>query len=362
MAERGNRSLRAADQSLGPAILGMLGLFRRRRALPDAPRRIGLLCVGALGDLLLFSSVIPALRARFPAAEVVTFGSDGNAAIAAMLDLGTFVRLPITRPDQAARAIRAAGCDLLIDSTQWANLPPILAALSGAATVGFATSGARRRSHDRTAPHSNAIHEIENFRNLARLTGAGEFAAPALRLDAKHHEAAARVASGDYAVIHAWPAGTRSELKAWANENWAAVAAHLAGRGLDVVLTGGPADLAASAGLAQAIGARARVIDTAGRLRLPETAALLAGARVNLSVNTGVMHIAAAVDRPLIALHGPTNPRRWGPISARAIDIAPPGEGCGYLNMGFEYPEAPPDCMGRIRPETVIAAIETALS
>jgi len=87
-------------------------------------------------------------------------------------------------------------------------------------------------------------------------------------------------------------------------------------------------------------------------------------ARATVSVNTGIMHMAACCDAPVVGLHGPTNPLRWGPLTARAHNHAPQGMGCGYLNLGFEYPALPPDCMGAIAPEDVIAstlrALETA--
>jgi ADP-heptose:LPS heptosyltransferase len=61
------------------------------------------------------------------------------------------------------------------------------------------------------------------------------------------------------------------------------------------------------------------------------------------------MHLAALLDVPMVALHGPTNPQRWGPLG-RAAAVAGPGPecGCGFLNLGFEYPASPPACMERI--------------
>jgi ADP-heptose:LPS heptosyltransferase len=81
-----------------------------------------------------------------------------------------------------------------------------------------------------------------------------------------------------------------------------------------------------------------------------------------VSVNTGIMHISALLERPTLALHGPTNPRRWGPLGKTAVVIGPGPEcGCGYLNLGFEYPRSPPDCMARISVEEVLARLGTML-
>jgi ADP-heptose:LPS heptosyltransferase len=90
-----------------------------------------------------------------------------------------------------------------------------------------------------------------------------------------------------------------------------------------------------------------RIRNRAG-LSLAATAALLAKARLVVSVNTGVMHLAAAVGVPLIALHGPTSARRWGPVGPRAIALESPCDGCGYLDLGFEYSRQPRHCMNAI--------------
>ena len=46
--------------------------------------------------------------------------------------------------------------------------------------------------------------------------------------------------------------------------------------------------------------------------------------------------MAAATGVPLVALHGPSSPHRWGPVSKNAIVVEPPLRGCGFLNLGFE--------------------------
>jgi len=64
---------------------------------------------------------------------------------------------------------------------------------------------------------------------------------------------------------------------------------------------------------------------------------------------------------PMVAIHGPTSPKRWGPVSERAIAIRSPLPGCGYLDLGFEYPKRPPECMKAISFETVLEACIEAI-
>jgi heptosyltransferase I len=87
-------------------------------------------------------------------------------------------------------------------------------------------------------------------------------------------------------------------------------------------------------------------------------AGVLMRARVVVSVNTGVMHLAAIVGAPTVALNGPNRNGRWGPVGTRAIGVESPGEGCGYLHLGFEFDGQATDCMERITVERVVQAVE----
>ena len=85
---------------------------------------------------------------------------------------------------------------------------------------------------------------------------------------------------------------------------------------------------------------------------------VLLQSRLVISVNTGVMHLAAILGAPTISLNGPTNNDRWGPVGPRAVGIQSPGEGCGYLHLGFESCNGVTDCMERITVDMVLAAVD----
>ena len=106
---------------------------------------------------------------------------------------------------------------------------------------------------------------------------------------------------------------------------------------------------------------RYRMHNAAG-LNLRATASLLAHASLMVSVNTGIMHLAAAMNVPLVALHGPTSARRWGPLGPRAVALESPCEGCGYLDLGFEYKRQPRHCMDAISYRTVREACDRVLN
>jgi heptosyltransferase-2 len=118
--------------------------------------------------------------------------------------------------------------------------------------------------------------------------------------------------------------GARWPTKRWPVERFAAAAQELAAaRGAAVVVLGGAEDRP----LAQALcrGLRVPVLDCTGTLTLMHTAALLERCRVLLSNDSGLMHMAAALRVPVVAVFGPTV-QEFGfyPFQARAHVISTP--------------------------------------
>ena len=122
-----------------------------------------------------------------------------------------------------------------------------------------------------------------------------------------------------YAVLHPFP---KFSYKMWPRENWVALANELGRRGFQVVLTGGP-DIEEQ----QYVNGIAQISDAAnlcGMLTLAQTADLLSRAALFVGPDTSVTHIAASVGIPTIALFGPSNPVKWGPWPANhARDESP---------------------------------------
>ncbi|WP_214409729.1 glycosyltransferase family 9 protein [Sphaerisporangium fuscum] len=102
----------------------------------------------------------------------------------------------------------------------------------------------------------------------------------------------------------------------WPAERFAEVARAMAAEGLPVVVTGSRRERP----LALLVGTRARLNPRrvlAGRTSLAELCALVAGARLVVSAETGVAHLATAYDTPSVVIFGPESPARCGPPADR---------------------------------------------
>ena len=362
-SERGNRLKRIVDLAVGSPLLGVLGLLRRRRPLPQEVGTLGLCMFGVIGDTLLAASIVPDLKRAFPFARLVAFISKANRGVISLLDgFDEVVVVPITRPLAAAAIMRRYSLDVLIDIGQWARISALISRVARARfTVGFKTPRQWRHfAFDAVVEHSPVLHEIDNFRSLLRGVGLTGHSLPrfepALLADIR------TPSEHSYVVLHPWASGYRSELREWPEDRWTQLANLVLEWGHDIVVTGGPEDAGRAAALVDRIGGGARVSSLAGKTSLRDTAVVLGRAAAVVSVNTGIMHLAALLGAPVVALHGPTNANRWGPVGSTAAVVGPgPESGGGFLNLGFEYPRFPPDCMGQISVMAVAQPLKSKL-
>jgi ADP-heptose:LPS heptosyltransferase len=114
-------------------------------------------------------------------------------------------------------------------------------------------------------------------------------------------------------VVHP---GAKAPHRRWPPERFAAVARVLEADGHKVVISGSPADTGLAARVAGLAGlATDRVL--AGRTDVGALAALVAAARLVISGDTGIAHLATGYGTPSVVLFGPVSPAEWGPPRQR---------------------------------------------
>jgi heptosyltransferase-2 len=111
--------------------------------------------------------------------------------------------------------------------------------------------------------------------------------------------------------------------KAWPVEHYAALARQLAEDGHAVWVLGGPNETTFAAQIAAAGGNAVR--DLTGK-DLRHAAIALAAADVAVANDSGLMHIAAAIGTPTVAIFGPSSPTHWAPLNPLAAILEPPGD------------------------------------
>jgi heptosyltransferase II len=134
---------------------------------------------------------------------------------------------------------------------------------------------------------------------------------------------AARGLAHDKRRIVALAPGAVGAGKAWPAAHYAALAHELANDGYAVWVLGGPNETPLAAEIVAAGGSAVRDL-TGNDLRNAVIA--LAAADAAVANDSGLMHVAAAIGTPTIAIFGPTSPWHWAPLNPLAAIIEPPGD------------------------------------
>ncbi|MEL6978463.1 MAG: glycosyltransferase family 9 protein [Pseudomonadota bacterium] len=359
---RSSEWARWADQRFGRLVARALARSGERPA-PSAPERILFVQPTAIGDTLISSGAVAALSRRHPRAEIVVAHGPSNAAAVKMLAADARgVAIGFGNPVKAARALRALKPDMVIDLCPWPFATALATRLSGAWTAGFQPSfGNRGALFDRAVPHRTNQHEIENLSALSEALDAG----PAARMAIAPPQTPVPewIDTSRLVLLHAAAGGSRAAPKSWPTDHWAALVRALVARGWSVGLTGVPADAAVvDPIIAAAAAPPEKVVSFCGKLSLAELVAVLAKAPLLISVDTGVLHLSAAVDGVAIGLHGPTRAKRWGTVSPNGAGLDAPHPAAGYINYGWESHPEELEIMRALAPETVVAEADRLLA
>lgn len=290
--------------------------------------RILIIRLSAIGDIVMASGLIPALRRKWPDAHL---GWLAEAPGASLLEANPRLDEVIVWPRQRWRQLYAERChakllrsirdfaarlrerryDLVLD-LQGLLKSALWARLSGAPQrIGLASrEGSQRLMTQVLQPPRSDRRIGSEYRYLAEWLGIEadrfpmDLALTTADRQRVREELALGALAGDYAVL--CPFTTRAQ-KHWFDESWCDLARALAGRcGLAAVILGGVEARPGGERIVREAGVP--VVNLTGALTLRESAAAIAGARLLIGVDTGLTHIGTAVGIPTVALFGSTRP------------------------------------------------------
>ncbi len=286
------------------------------------PRRILLVRMGAMGDIVHTLPAAASLRYSFPEAEIDWLVEERWAPLLEENPDLTTVRRVRSRDWRhvlhVLEELRSRSYDLALDF-QGLIKSGLLAALSGSREVfGFQMAALREKFasvfYDRQVATAGA-HVVEMNLSLARAAGAAlervAFPLP--------HPAELSLPERFFAISPSagweakrWPAESFAELIRRADKEWR----------IPAVINCGPGEDALAQRIVRlASPAEPRVIQ--GGIR--DLVAIARKASVLVAGDTGPLHVAAAAGTPVVAIFGPTSPERNGPYSTRARVLRPAG-------------------------------------
>jgi predicted lipopolysaccharide heptosyltransferase III len=332
--------------------------------------KILLLQLKRIGDLILTTPALAALRENFPDALLtIVVSSECADLLPAVPNVDRTLMTRRNLRDLALfLSVAARRFDCCIDFTR-NDRSASLALLSGALRR-VVSHRLREKSKMRGRAYTDFVsvrmrdtHTIDY--NLALLEPLGVRTSasrtPHLQLPEVAHEQADALRrhwkiTRPYIILH--PGSARRE-KLWEPERWAEMIDHF-GRNNDIhlVLTSGlsPDEQAHIAAIKNKV--QQQIVDLSGRTNLLALAALIGQARLLVTVDSAPMHLAAATRTPQVALFGPTNPFHWRPRESPALIL----QGKLPAPVTEFSPAAPRVAMSQISTEAVISAMDSLLS
>ncbi len=330
--------------------------------------------MSALGDVVQSLPVAVAIKSQLPGAQVDWIVEKPSAPL--LRDHPALDRVLVSpRHDmfgengklispvrQFIHQLRQVRYDVVLDLHQLMKSAIFVALSRGACKVGWRGGKeplAALPLSERLPPYDIERHALDRYLDILEPLGLMRPARPdyGLAPDEPAQQAAQRLEAevpgqGPLVLLH--PVA-KWESKLWPLAHWVELARGLVGQGVRLALTGAPEDREVTGAIAGTLAGE--VLDLAGRTDLPQLAALITRARIMVCTDTGVMHLAAAMGTPVVALFGPTAPWRTGPY----------GPGHTVLRLGlpcspcFQRQCGNPRCLEELTPDMVLEAAVSAL-
>jgi ADP-heptose:LPS heptosyltransferase len=283
-----------------------------------------------LGDFLLFTPALKAIRKTFPQAVIHYIGLPWNRELVKRYDryIDNFIEFPgfPGLPENPFRAeevppflsgVQQRKFDLVLQMHGKGNISNLLVSLFGGKVVaGFASKDAYRPNQDfflsYPAQQPDLLKNLELLEFLGIRDEDKAMHFPLFNTDFQKLRALEEYSSVSlrpYACVHP---GAISATP-WPAEHFAAVADSCIEQGLQVVLTGTTQDKPLTQAVMQKITGAA--IDLAGKTDIGTLAALIKGSRAVIANDTGVAHLAVAIGVPSVTVFTTTDPLIWAPLN-----------------------------------------------
>lgn len=320
-----------------------------------------------IGDTIMMQPLLMRLRERQPDAEIHVLAPAWSAPLLSrMAEVTACIENPFAhgafdwagRKRLGRRLATAEFRQAYVLPNSWKSaLVPFFAGI--AKRTGYTGEARYLLLNDRHRLDKTALPRLVD--RYAALAGPLDGPAPRPHLTSSpEQQRAARVALGlpaDATPIIFCPGAEYGPAKRWPARHFAALAQELSRGGTPpagpIWCLGGPGDAEAGAEIERLSNGAAR--NLCGRTSLEQAIDLVAGARAVVSNDSGLMHVAAALDRPLAAIYGSSSPAYTPPLSphARIISLGLECSPC----FKRECPLGHLNCLNQLQPEQVLAAL-----
>jgi ADP-heptose:LPS heptosyltransferase len=370
--------LKNADAALGGPLCRLIGRFNRFERQPPYPRvtpgdlrRVLVIRPGGLGDMVQLLPALRALRTAAPGAELLIVCESRNLDVLRLAGLGDLAVTYDAHPFRVLRRIAAGSHDVCIDTEQFHHFSSVLGRLSHAGVrIGFKINPVRNPLYTHLVDYAPDAPESEQFLRLLSPLGiqaadgkvAGVLAEASIPISTTVRSLLEATGGAAGGVVALHPGGS-AKYKQWASARFAELALRLhEERGLPCIVMGDASDRQIASQVERAVLAGGgRAGNAAGVTSLLDAAALLRASALFVGTDSGLAHLAVALDRKSVVLFGATDSRKWGVQDGRRAVVRGDVSCAPCCIFGYHRPCRTIACMARIETADVLSACQGVL-
>jgi ADP-heptose:LPS heptosyltransferase len=388
---RSNSAVRIAENAAMRLVLAAFSVshafmpWKRRKRPPDGPHRILIVKWCCMGDAVVSLYAIREFKRRNPGASIemlvskriaeVYRGAPWIDAVHVLPVTGYRLARELADPRLWKRLLslvfelRRKRFGQMVDLEVYRAHGALLKRLFGIPfSRGFRAGGTLDKGHDAQTPLPPLQPEWQCFYAVLGLEPPASAPEP---LYARSPQAGRGVPRAGHGVPQAGrivPQAGRIGMvfgsslnwpqKKWPWEHFAALARLLHGQGHEIILFGATLERGESRRIREAAGVP--VLDTTGSLDYAGLLEAVAGCDLVVGNDTGTLHLAAACGVPTVTLFGPTEPRKWNPVTSTPVYLEDvPCRPCYYLGSMPACTHF--SCLRKLEPAKVAEAVRQRL-
>jgi len=369
------------DKIIGTPACFLLGvidrLFTRRGNLPPNPKNILVIKLIAIGDLVVALPALRAIKKSFPESHLAILVTPRvKEVVEGCPYLDEIIYYDILGEDKGIKGLlkiigqlREKRFDLVIDLEQYYRITTLISYFAGIKNrVGFDLQCQGRRGlFTLRVPYLIDKHEVEAFLEAAKKIDADISDKELVEIWVSDEDkeyvtkllAEARITGKDFLVgIHPSTGPSAIRTRQWGLKKFAELADWLTKEyGAKVVFTGDSSEEGLVREIVQSMSTKPIV--ASGRTTVKQLAEIARRCILFIALDTGPLHVAAAMKTKVIGLYGSNTPEKWGPYGKghiaiyKALDCSP----CTKQYLGQISKCKNPVCMQNIKVEDVKAAV-----
>ena len=335
-----------------PLLFALSGLAGGKQGkLPPHISKIAFIRIDSPKDTIITLSAVQGIKERYPKAETVFFtGKDNYEAACLIPCVDKVVQLDSDNIGKSVKLIKSSGTfEVWVDFGIRTRFEALMTFFAKAHyKVGFRTDGEYRHfSYDAVADISGKKPLHDSYGELIKFIGAVPSLKTYLSLD--------NVRDNKLVVLNMYPDKSEYKRRSWNEENWKYLISRLSKKGYRLAIIGSKLFIKEADEFIESLGTECDVEYFVGRIEGREYISFLSKASLVISIDSWILHMACAVDTPVIGIYGPTSPSMYLPMGRKARYLACSRLCLGCQNINDEAPciEAEKNCIDEIEPSFV---------